>query len=73
MCNINKKIFFILKEHSLIHQVLLNTLLAKKYSYLDLEIILGVKKEKLYKVQNGEEKLEQDSILKLIGLFYDTI
>ena len=53
--------------------MILNTLLTKKYFIHELEMLIGVKAEILHKVRNGEEKLENDSVLKLIQLFYDKV
>lgn len=67
----NNKIFLLLKEHGLIQQVILQTLLSKKYCIYELERTIGIKAEKLLNVSRGMEKLENDSALKLINLFYE--
>lgn len=71
MYKINSKILLRLKEHALIHQVILNTLLTRNYFIHELEKLVGVKAEILHKVRNGLEQLEEEAALKLINLFYE--
>lgn len=70
MDTLDNKIFFLLKEHALIHQVIVESLLNKKYFIHELAVLLGVDVEALTKVRNGLGALEKDCALKLIQLFY---
>jgi hypothetical protein len=65
------RIFFNLKNESVIQQVIIDTILLKYNCLLDdLAYLLGVGVKKLQQVRNGEDCLSEKKSQQLISLFY---
>ena len=68
--NYTHRVFFLLKEHHLIQQLVIKNLLDKHYTIQELAKIIGIEVTTIYSLQKGKFKLKQQTLDKLIHLFY---
>jgi len=70
-CFPQNRILFNLKNHRVVQESLINTLLIRNNCLIDdIACILHINAEKLHRVWQGEDELTEKESFKLISLFY---
>ncbi len=70
MNHYKNRAFFLLKEHLFIQQIVIKNLLDKHYMIQDLAKVIEIEVATIYSVQKGESTLSQQTLDRLIYLFY---